>query len=231
MSDVVRQTPNARGDRRLSALLLSCGAVGGPLFVAAFTREGARRRGYDQIREPVSALALGERGWTQRTNFVGTGALMLAFSAGLRRAMPESKWGPRLVAAFAIGLLGAGAFVTDPVTDSPTDEPSPIEPNVQGILHNVFSMVVFGALAGACGVLARRFAKTGHPVWAAYSSLSSVLVVSGVGLFGRGFGKAKGLVDVAGLIQRLTIVIGWGWLTMLAVHLLRTRTTGRAVGD
>jgi hypothetical protein len=68
-------------------------------------------------------------------------------------------------------------------------------------------------------------------VWAAYSSLSSVLVVSGVGLFGRGFGKAKGLVDVAGLIQRLTIVIGWGWLTMLAVHLLRTRTTGRAVGD
>jgi len=47
--------------------------------------------------------------------------------------------------------------------------------------------------------------------------------VGGVGLFGRGFGGAKGLVDVAGLIQRSTIVIGWSWLTPVAVHLLRGR--------
>jgi hypothetical protein len=53
--------------------------------------------------------------------------------------------------------------------------------------------------------------------------------VGGVGLFGRGFRNASGLVNVAGLIQRLTIVIGWGWRTLLAVHLLRRRGTDPAL--
>ena len=100
----------------LRTLLLTCGAVAGPLFVAVFTVEGARREGHDPVREPVSALALGERGWTQRLKFVGTGALMLAYSGGLRRAMPDARWTPQLVAAFAVGLVRAGAFVTDPAT-------------------------------------------------------------------------------------------------------------------
>lgn len=150
---------------------------------------------------------------------------MLAYSVGLRRAMPESSWGPRLVGAFAVGLVGAGAFVTDPVTDRSTSDAKPVQPNVQGILHNVFSMVVFGALAGACGALAGRFARSGHPGWAGYSALCGLFVVGGVGLFGRGFGNASGLVNVAGFIQRLTIVVGWGWMAMLAVHLLRRRGT------
>ena len=213
---------------RLTNLLLCCGVVAGPVFVAAFTVEGATREGYDPMIEPVSALALGDRGWTQRTNFVGTGASMLAYSRGLRRAMPDARWPPRLVAAFGIGLVGAGVFVTDPVTSPPTDEASPAEPNVQGMLHNIFSMVVFGALAGACGAVARRFAKAGHPAWAAYSALSGLLTVCGVGLFGRGFGKAKGLVDVAGLIQRLTIGIGCGWLSTLAAGLLRSHASNSA---
>ena len=104
------------GGHRITNLLLTCGAVAGPLFVAVFTVEGARREGHDPVREPVSALALGERGWTQRLNFVGTGALMLAYSGGLRRAMPDARWTPQLVAAFAVGLVRAGAFVTDPAT-------------------------------------------------------------------------------------------------------------------
>lgn len=206
---------------RLTDLLLACGAAAGPLFVAVFTVEGARREGYDPVREPVSALALGDRGWTQRFNFVGTGALMLAYSGGLRRAMPRARWAPRLVAAFAVGLVGAGVFVTDPVTGSPAVEPGPVAPNVQGALHNAFSMVVFGALAGACGAVASRFARTGHAAWAGYSALSGLLVVSGVGLFGRAFGNARGLADVGGAIQRLTILIGWSWLSMLALRLLR----------
>jgi len=210
---------------------LSCGVTAGPLFVAVFTREGATRHGYDPMREPVSALALGDRGWIQRANFIGTGALMLAYSVGLRRAVPGSRWGPRLVAAFAVGLIGAGVFVTDPVPDTSADEPSPVEHNVQGALHNVFSLVVFGALAGACSALARRFETMGRPGWAAYSALTGLLVAGGVGLFGRGFGGAKGLVDLAGLIQRGTIVIGWGWLTLAAVHLLRDRDTPAAIAS
>jgi len=34
-----------------------------------------------------------------------------------------------------------------------------------------------------------------------------------------------------GLIQRLTIVIGWGWLALVAVHLLRSGTSDGAISD
>jgi uncharacterized protein DUF998 len=59
-------------------MLLGCGAVGGPLFVAALVVEGATRPGYDPIRYPVSLLAVGGFGWEQITKFIATGLLMLA---------------------------------------------------------------------------------------------------------------------------------------------------------
>ena len=120
-------------------------------------------------------------------------------------------------------------FVTDPVPATTPGKPSPAAGTVHGDLHNIFSLVVFGALVGACGALGRRFAKRGHPGWAAYSALSGVLVVTGIPLFGRAFDGAKGLVDIGGLIQRVTIAIGWGWLMLLAVHLLRGRATAKVV--
>src|SRR4051794_40464578 len=98
--------------RRLTNALLLCGAVAGPLFVAVFSVDGARRKAYDPIREPVSALAR-DGGWVQRANFAGTGFLMLACASGLRRALPDARWAPRLVGLFGAGLVGAGAFVTD----------------------------------------------------------------------------------------------------------------------
>jgi hypothetical protein len=51
-----------------------------------------------------------------------------------------------------------------------------------------------------------------------------MLVALGVGLFGRAFAGEQPLDRVGGLIQRVTIAIGWGWLTALAIHLLRRRT-------
>ncbi len=37
-----------------------------------------------------------------------------------------------------------------------------------------------------------------------------------------GFSQAESLVDFGGLFQRITLAVGWGWLTLLAVYLLRT---------
>ncbi len=48
----MRTTDNAAMGSRHDAWtrrLLACGAVGGPLFVAVFTLEGARRKGYDPL--------------------------------------------------------------------------------------------------------------------------------------------------------------------------------------
>jgi hypothetical protein len=35
------------------------------------------------------------------------------------------------------------------------------------------------------------------------------------------FNQAETLVEFGGLLQRATVTVGWGWLTLLAVHLLR----------
>ena len=36
-----------------------------------------------------------------------------------------------------------------------------------------------------------------------------------------GFVQAEGLVDYAGLFQRITLTIGWVWLTLLPIFLLK----------
>src|SRR3954454_20220578 len=209
--------------RRLTNGLLLSGAVAGPLFVAVFSIDGARRKPSDPIREPVSALAR-DGGWVQKTNFVGTGCLMLACATGLRRALPDARWAPRLIGLFGAGLVGAGAFVTD-LPASTADPLGATGPTVHGTLHQAFSAVVFGGLIGACAAMAFRFARTRDAGWAAYSALTGVLLVGGVGMFGRAFSN-EGFAAVGGMIQRLTVVIGWGWLSALAVRLLRRDVSG-----
>src|SRR5215831_19562279 len=98
--------------------LLACGAIAGPLFVTAFVVQGATRPDYNPIRHSISTLALGSAfGWIQILNFVLSGLLTLAFAVGVRRVLQPQKgstWGPLLIGLYAVGLLGAGVFVTDP---------------------------------------------------------------------------------------------------------------------
>jgi hypothetical protein len=216
-----------RTPSRTDRTLLGCGAVSGPLFVAAFLVEEATRAGYDPVRHPVSSLALGPSGWTQTANFLVSGLLALAFTVGLYRTLRSrgrrSVWGPLLVGAWGIGLIGAGIFVTDPVSGYPPGTPAQGVHTWHGGLHDFpFSVLTFVSLVAACGVFARRFAGWGQRGWALYSAVSGVLFAAGFVIFGAGFSQTAGLVDIAGLLQRLTIVVGWGWLTALAVHLLRT---------
>ena len=117
----------------MTKALLACGAIAGPLFIVAFLFEGATRANYDSLRHPVSSLALGDYGWVQSANFVVAGLLTLAFFVGLRRTPVQGKgstWGPLLVGVWAVGLLGAGVFVTDPVSATlpglPTDSPGTV---------------------------------------------------------------------------------------------------------
>ncbi|GLX00425.1 DUF998 domain-containing protein [Microtetraspora sp. NBRC 16547] len=215
-----------------SAYLL-CGAIGGPLFVVAFLLEGATRADYDPLRHPVSSLALGPYGWMQIANFVVVGLLMLLFAVGLRRGLHavgrRSTWGPLLVGTYAIALVGAGIFVTDPVGGYPRGTPAQSVHTWHGMLHNFpFSLLVFAALAGACFVFARRFAGWGDRGWALYSAATGTLVVIGFFLSGQAFSQAEGLVEIGGLLQRLTIAVGWAWLALLAVHV---RGEGQSAGE
>ncbi|MEU4829585.1 DUF998 domain-containing protein [Streptosporangium sp. NPDC023615] len=204
-----------------------CGAAGGPVFVTAFLIEGAARPGYDPMRHPVSSLALGPYGWAQVANFLVTGLLLLVFAVGLRRDLlasgRRSVWGPRLIGASAIGLIGAGVFRTDPVGGYPPGTPAHGVSTWQGRLHDVpFSLLFFAALAAACFVFARRFAGWGEPGWAVCSAVCGLVFIVLFVLAGMGFSGEENLVALGGLLQRISITVGLCWAGLLAVHLMRT---------
>jgi hypothetical protein len=207
---------------QIQQILLLCGAIAGPLFVIVFLIEGATRSGYDAMRQPVSALAIGERGWIQRANFFITGALMFACAFGLRLALIAyggSFWFPILIGIYALGLIGAGCFVTD-VTGLPTDTSKPVSRTKSGKLHDLSSLPVFLALFIAFFVFAHLAIGAGQWGWALYSILSGLAFGPGFVLAGMGFSGSPQFARSGGLWQRLTIAIGWIWIALVAAHLL-----------
>lgn len=188
----------------------------GPLFTVAYLLEGAGRVGYKPFRHPVSSLALGPAGWAQTVNFLSTGLLSLIFAVGLWRAGP-SHWGALLIGIWAIGLLGAGACRTDPVSGYPVGTPDQLQhPTRAGTLHDLFSLIGFLALAVACFV----FALSNSRGWALYSIASGALFATTMTLAGAAFSQHRRWVDLGGLIQRVSLTIGWTWQTLLAVRVL-----------
>jgi Protein of unknown function (DUF998) len=205
--------------------LCLCGVVAGPLFSVAWIVEGATRVNYDPLRYPISSLSIGDAGWMQIATFIITGLLVLAFAIGLRSALRPSGslWGPALVGLAGIGLIGAGIFVTDPLNGYPPGTPLiPTERTIHGILHDLFGIPFFLGLPITGFVFARRFARRSQRGWAAYSAISGFAIFA-VFFFARlslrpGFEEMAGLF---GLFQRIAVTIGWAWLTLLAVYMLK----------
>jgi hypothetical protein len=216
-----------------TAVLLACGAVAGPLFVVVFLVAGALRVDYDPLRHPVSSLAIGGQGWVQVASFLVTGALLLAFAVGLRADGDAGTWVPVLLGLVAVGLLGAGAFLTDPVSGYPLGTPpQPFDTTPSGTLHDLFSAPVFLALPAACFVLARRLHVRGRTGWALGSVAAGVVFLAAFGIAGLGFAQHPLFVAVGGLFQRLALVVGFGWVAALAVQrLARRKRTAAADGD
>jgi hypothetical protein len=202
----------------MNQVLLVSGMAAGPLFTLAYLLKGASRVDYKPFRHPVSSLTLGRAGWAQTANFFFAGSLSLIFAVGLWRVGP-SRWGALLIGVWAVGLLGAGAFRTDPVSGYPPGTPDQLQrPTRAGALHDLFSLVGFLALTVACFV----FALSNSPGWATYSIGSGVLFAATMALANAAFSQHQRWVGLGGLIQRVSLTIGWTWQTLLAVRILHT---------
>lgn len=205
-------------------MFLVGGTLAGPLFTLMWIIASFTRPDYNPLRHPVSALALGDVGWMQVLNFIVAGLLSLGFAIGLRLALRSQRgavWGPLLVALWAIGLLGAGIFVTDPVSGYPPGTPDLLLNNTShGALHDQFSLLGFLALTLACFVLAAHFTARGQRGWTIYSILTGILFPIGIVLASAAFSQNPGLVAFGGLLQRITVTLGWTWLTLLAIHFM-----------
>jgi hypothetical protein len=204
--------------------LLLAGAIAGPVFVTVFLVAGLLARDYDPLRHTVSSLALSDVGWLQTLNFFVDGALLVAFSVGLWRALrlrgTPSTAAPLLIGLAGVGLFAAGLFPTDPIFGYPPGAPT--DPTPHGAVHDVLALVILVVgLPVAAIVMAVDFWRWGERTWALYSALTALLMLGGFQILGRAFGAGDAsVVAVAGLIQRVIVVIGWGWISLLAIHLL-----------
>lgn len=222
------------GRGAMTRRLLWGGVVGPPLFVVVFLVDGALRPGYDPLRHFVSALLLGDRGWIETITFVLSGVLILALAFGIRRALasgPASRWAPMAVGVVGLGLVVAGLFPGDPGQGYPPGAPEalPQEASWHAHLHFVGAVMIFLFLPIAALMIARRAWRNGDTPFAAYSVATALAVAvfyyAAITLAMSGGPGA----EVAGLVQRLSIVSGFQWLTVVAVALLRV--PGRLVAD
>jgi hypothetical protein len=204
--------------------------VGPVLFVVVALIEGATRPDYSAWRNYVSSLSLSDQGWEQIANFIVCGLLVFAFALGLRQALGPGKGataGSVLLGAFGLGLVVAGVFVTDGSLGYPPGAPLHGGPQtLHGTIHGLAGLFDFTSLAVTCFVLARCVA--GHPTWRGWTTYSIVtgalLLVLFVVFTTTSVLDEQGIWPNAptGLLQRVAIVLGWGWIALLALRLLRS---------
>jgi hypothetical membrane protein len=203
--------------------LLAGGVIGPVLLVVVFSIEGAIRPDYDPIRVFMSQLSLGEQGWVQIANFVVSGLLIMAFAVGLRRVVSSgraSRWGPILVGLVGLGLVVSGVFVTDPALGYPPGTPPGFSqnPSWHGSLHLLGALLVFGGLPITSFVFGRRFQAQADRRWARYSVATGIGMLAVFVAANLGASGVAGLGDIAGALQRVAILIGFGWIAALAAR-------------
>jgi hypothetical protein len=195
--------------------LLTAGTAGTALFILVFLVDGATRPGYSPVRQPVSALALGPRGWLQTSNFLVSGLLVTASAIGLSQAT-GSVWLAVLIAVFGLALVASGVFPMDAMRGYPpgTPDTTPSTTSLRHRLHDWAGVVVFAAVPAAAVVAALVL---DDPAWVVYSGVTAAASGALFLYFGTAWEADH---PRAGLIQRVTIVVGWSWLGLLCWHLV-----------
>ena len=202
--------------------------LGPVLFVVGFTVLGVDRAGYDPMRHFVSLLSLTGDGWPKSANCGASGLLIVLGAIGLRSALIEGP-GYRVI-PIAVGLTGialvvAGLVPTDPVQGyppgTPLEMPDSISPNA--LVHVSAALVLFAALTVAGVVGARRFQVRGQSGLAAYSLASAIVVLISNAVTSTPPGTISPVAPIAGLLQRIALIAGLGWVAWFSLRTLRSR--------
>ena len=208
--------------------LLWCGVAAGPLFLAVSTLTGLMRPGYSLLRHPVDSPVLAGPGWIQALSFLPAGVLLAVFAFGARNELDRTgRAGPApwLLLLCGVGLAGAGLFCADPTGGRPPGVPYEPVRTALGTLHDAAFTLFFFGLPLACVLYALRALADRHWATAGYSVLTAVGVFGCFLWAGAGFRQHPDLVAVGGLYQRASLLIGFAWIAVLALFLLRSART------
>lgn len=216
--------PSPRG-ARITRSLLGYGVLAGPFYVLIVLGQALLRPGFDLAHDDASLLSNGAFGWIQVANFVLTGAMVIAFAAGLRRAFESGRgrtWGPLLVALYGLGLIGAGIFSADPTNGFPIGTPAgrPTVITTHGMLHIVVAGLAFACLVISCMAIARRYATQHLRGRARFSVATGVVFL--LAFFGVASGSTSAIVVIGFWIG---LLLAWAWMASTAIHEYRALGT------
>lgn len=189
------------------------GAIGATLFVVVFLIDGVTRPDYSPTRHPVSALALGPRGWIQRANFVVCGAAITAGALGMLTG------GGHRMLALALVVLGLGLVASvlpmDPMRGYPPGAPEgdPEEFSAAHAMHDGAGAIVFFALPVIAGISAFALPGLG---WTITAALMTILLLAALAAFDREWKEGSA---TAGTAQRRFLVPGLIWVAIIFLAL------------
>jgi hypothetical protein len=207
--------------QRVTRSLLGYGVLAGVVFEASVLIQGLTRHGFRIAHDDASLLSNGPLGWIQIATFLLCGAMTIAFAVGARRALADrtgGTWGPRLIAVYGAGLIGAGLLRADPADGfgpgAPAGKAAHISWHAAG--HLVSASIGFTALIVACFVIARYFAGERRRGMALYSRLTGLAFLAAFAGVTTGSSSAAIVLPFyAG------VLIAWIWIAVVAVHLYR----------
>jgi hypothetical membrane protein len=223
--------------RRLRApAVLWAGVIAPLLFTVVYMVEGGTRPGYDPLRHQVSLLSLGEGGWIQTASFLVTGALLIAFAIALRadlREGPGARGVPVAIAVSGVGFVVAALFPTQPLFGYPPGTPDGMATDISAssLLHVTGAGLLFFGLVVAALVLANRDRRAGDTVWVVASVVAAVTVFVFFGLSGGGPSGQLLFPGASGLLQRVSLVVGLGWIAAIAARCLRDAARSGSTGE
>ena len=161
--------------------------------------------------------------------------LALVHRGARARAEPEADCGPARGSRADIRCRWwTGLFFTDPVAGYPpspsdhdqADRTGPVAPTRDGTLHNLCAIPIFAGIPIAALICATFDARAEEYRWASYSAGAAIAMTSATVLFGQAFGGAPRLVRHGGLMQRVSITTGFGWLSAMCLRGLTSALRG-----
>ena len=184
-----------------------------PVFFGLVLWQQAMRQEYTPLRQPISALVHGTRGWLQSVNFAITGLLVVIFAVilGLTSHLDAYLWSPVLI--FGLALIGCCIVPTD-ITGLEDAERLRGSRPAYGLVHDGLALVGCVALYVGC-FIAAAWPDRWPSLWSLYSAATGIIGLGSIVAAGAGF---TGRHRYGGLLQRIAVGSGLVWLLCLALR-------------
>ena len=185
-----------------------CGIIAPILFWFMVIVESLLRPGYSQFYNFVSDLGVGPLAILQNINFIIFGLLTIGLGLGLRMGLPIQqgrtlKWGVWFVLIFALGVLFAGIFPENYLSQVP---------------HNIVSSTAFVAIIVAQLLIWQGLKREDNSIWGNYSKYSLVSgLLSLVLVIWLKVAMTYGIYP--GLSQRAFLLVPWIWIGITGIKL------------